>query len=314
MDILESLPKIVRVHDEPISDPHCIAFFYAAKLARDHGVLACQNTIGADELFMGKAHWPVWIKLAHMNAWPVPTAMKRLGLFGLRLAGRGRTFAYDRLRRVVEGESLFWNGVEMFPDAGKKYLLSERLRKKFDGHTSFEPIRPIRQTFEEKSDPRAYLSWMTYMDLHLHTPEHQVMRSEKASMGASHETRFPFLDHKFIELSMSIPQEVHTRPGTLKPVLEKIGRSVLPYEMVERSIVERFPQYRGFPWPWIFERIGDFARQELDKLCQTTDFFDGPRVLQFVDNMQISQDIHAARQCWCLLVFAKWWDEMIGSG
>ena len=307
-DVLDSLPKTVRLIDEPISDPHCISFFHLAKLSRRHGVVACQNTIGADELFMGIFHWPTWIRLERMNAWPVPSAMKRLGLGGLRLAGRGQTFAYERLRRAVDGEALFWNGVEMFPDAHKKFLLSDRMRRKFARHTSFEAIRPVRQAFLERSEPRAYLSWMTYMDLHLHTPEHQLMRSDKASSGAGHETRFPFLDHKFIELAMSIPQGVHLRPGTLKPVLEKIGRSLLPYELVQRSQMNT-----GFPYPWIFGRIGDYARQELDSFCRKTDLFDRTRVLQLVDRMQETRTLHLARQSWCLLVLAAWWAECVDA-
>jgi len=304
--VLESLPVIAKLHDEPVSDPHNIAFFHTSRLARDHGILACHNTIGADELFLGIPRWHTWLKLARMNAWPVPRVLKKLGLLGLKLAGRKRTFAYERLRRVANGEQLFWNGVEMFPDAGKKYLLSEKLRKKFKQTTSFECIKPIRETFEQRRDPKAYLTWATYVDLHIHTPEHQLMRSEKASMGSSHETRFPFLDHNLIELAMTIPAEVHMRTGRLKPILEKIGREITPYNLIERS-----QSNSGFPYQWLFGKVGDVARQKLDDLCQATDFFDRDRVLQYVDDMQYSQDFHAARQVWCLLVFATWWEQYI---
>jgi asparagine synthase (glutamine-hydrolysing) len=256
---------------------------------------------------MGKPHWPVWIRLESLNAWPVPTFLKGLGLLGLRLVGRGDSFMYDRLRRVVDGEQLFWNGVEMFPDAGKKALLSERLRKNFAGRTSYEAIKSVRETFVQKvAAPKNYLSWMTYIDLHLHTPEHQLMRSEKASMGHGHETRFPFLDHKFVELVMSVPQKMHTGPGTLKPILEKIARQILPYELVEREQADT-----GFPYQWMYGPIGDYTREKLERFTQETDLLDRPQVMLLVDHMQKNRDKHAARQVWCLLVFVAWWEQYI---
>ena len=54
------------------------------------------------------------------------------------------------------------------------------------------------------------VKWMTYVDLNLRLPELLLMRLDKMGMGASLETRVPFLDHKFVELAMSIPEQVIT--------------------------------------------------------------------------------------------------------
>jgi type VI secretion system protein len=42
-------------------------------------------------------------------------------------------------------------------------------------------------------------------------PELLLMRIDKMSMGVSLEARVPFLDHRFVERAMSIPQAVKTR-------------------------------------------------------------------------------------------------------
>ena len=47
---------------------------------------------------------------------------------------------------------------------------------------------------------------MSYIDLNLRLPELLLMRVDKMSMGVSLEGRVPFLDHKFVELAMSIPE------------------------------------------------------------------------------------------------------------
>ena len=79
------------------------------------------------------------------------------------------------------------------------------------------------------------------------------MRVDKMSMGVSLEGRVPFLDHKFVELAMSIPERVKTRDGTLKHVLKKAVRGVIPDELIDRP-------KQGFGVPvdeWFFDRLGD---------------------------------------------------------
>ena len=47
------------------------------------------------------------------------------------------------------------------------------------------------------------------------------MRVDKMSMGVSLEARVPFLDHKFVEYSMSIPSNLKTKHGNLKYILKR---------------------------------------------------------------------------------------------
>ena len=62
-----------------------------------------------------------------------------------------------------------------------------------------------------------------------------LMRVDKMSMGVSLEGRVPFLDHKFVELAMSIPESVKTRNGNLKHILKKSVRGVIPDELIDRK-------------------------------------------------------------------------------
>ena len=127
------------------------------------------------------------------------------------------------------------------------------------------------------------------------------MRSDKMSMGGSHELRSPFLDHKFVELATGIPEAVHRRNGTRKNVLQKVVNNLLPAELVTRA------QYAVFPYEWLYGKLGDIARNELRDFCNQTDFFDGNEVAGFIAKMQTSKQVHKARQCWALLTIALWW-------
>jgi asparagine synthase (glutamine-hydrolysing) len=138
------------------------------------------------------------------------------------------------------------------------------------------------------------------MDLNLRLPELLLMRIDKMSMGVSLEGRVPFLDHKFVELAMSIPEQVKTNNGTLKHILKKAVRGVIPDELIDRP-------KQGFAVPireWLFEGLGARARDELDSFCRETDLLDRGRVIELLDGGR-------EREIWYLLNLAFWWKEFV---
>src|SRR5439155_1298151 len=135
---------------------------------------------------------------------------------------------------------------------------------KLDGLTSWDAIAPIRERFEAKAWERSNLNWMSYIDLNLRLPELLLMRVDKMSMGVSLEARVPFLDHKFVELAMSIPEKSKTNGGTLKHILKKAVRGVIPDELIDRP-------KQGFGVPiheWFFDRLGAEARPTLHEFVR----------------------------------------------
>jgi asparagine synthase (glutamine-hydrolysing) len=121
------------------------------------------------------------------------------------------------------------------------------------------------------------------------------------SMGVSLEARVPFLDHKLVETAMSIPSSVKTRNGTLKSILKKSVRGLIPDEIIERK-------KQGFSVPlqeWFFDRLGEKARLVLPSFCDKADFLDRKAVAELLEQGR-------AAQAWFLLNLALWWEEYIG--
>jgi asparagine synthase (glutamine-hydrolysing) len=299
-DLIEFLPRMVWLQDEPIADPVCVPVYYVSRLAREHGVAVCQVGEGSDELFWGYPQWKTALTLERWNSLPVPRAVKRLGLTGMRLAGRGNTFPYEWLRRGAGGQPVFWGGAEAFTEEAKRELLSPRLRTRFQGRSSWEAIEPIRKRFESAAWEKAPLQWMSYLDLNMRLPELLLMRVDKMSMGVALEARVPFLDHKFVELAMSVPQAVKTRNGTLKHILKRAVRGLIPDALIDRP-------KQGFGVPiheWFFEKLGARAREELDWFCGQTDLLDRKVVSRLLDSGH-------GRDAWVLLNLALWWKQYV---
>jgi len=301
-DLLDFLPRMAYLQDEPIGDPVCVPLYYVSKLARDNGVIVCQVGEGADELFCGYPSWRLNLALQRYDDLPVPRVLKRAGLGLLAAAGRDGDFRYEYLRRGSLDQPVFWGGAEAFTQVQKQRLLSPRLRARFAGRTSWQALATLRERFETRAWEPTPLHWMTYLDLNLRLPELLLMRVDKMSMGVSLEGRVPFLDHKFVELALSIPTEVKTRNGTLKYILKKAVRGVIPDQIIDRP-------KQGFGVPvqeWFFDRVGDVAQQRLRRLCQESDLFDWSAVEALLaGNKRVS--------AWPLLNFAMWWETFIAG-
>jgi asparagine synthase (glutamine-hydrolysing) len=299
-DLIDFLPRMIQLQDEPIADPVCVPVYYVSKLARENGVIVCQVGEGADELFWGYPSWKTLLRLQRYDELPVPKLVKEAAAGGYRLLGKEDRREYELLRRACSGLPIFWGGAEAFSESAKRRLLSPRLRRELDGLSSWQVVEPIRQRFDEAAWEPSHLNWMTYVDLNIRLPELLLMRIDKMSMGVSLEGRVPYLDHKFVEFAMSIPERVKTNNGNLKHILKKAVRGVVPDELIDRP-------KQGFAVPvreWFSDVLGERARTELDDFCRKTDFLDHDQVARLID-------AHREREVWYLLNFALWWKEYI---
>jgi asparagine synthase (glutamine-hydrolysing) len=299
-DLVEFLTRMVTLQDEPIGDPVCVPVYYVSKLARDNGVTVCQLGEGADELFCGYPNWGRALGLQHLSdRLPVPNALRHAALAGLRALDRHESQPYDWLSRTTMNRPIFWGGAEAMPHLTREKLLSARMSEKFAGHTSWDAVAPIWERFAAHGDT-SRLHWMTYLDLNYRLPELLLMRVDKMSMGVSLECRVPFLDHRLVELSLSINEQALRRDGVLKTVLKRAVRGIIPDDIIDRP-------KQGFGVPvheWMMGDLGDYAKDALESFASNTDYVDRGAIGHIAKH-------GAAGHRWNLLNLALWWREYI---
>ncbi len=301
-DLLRFLPRMIYLQDEPIADPVCVPLYYVSRLARVNGVIVCQVGEGSDELFWGYPYWKTMLEQQESyNKYSVPTFLKKAYMTALKLTERDEKGRYEGVRRSINNQPVFWGGAEAFFEAHKMKMLSERMRKKFNNYTSWEAIAPIYSRFQEKAWEKSTLNWMSYLDLNFRLPDLLLTRVDKMSMGVSLESRVPFLDHKFVEMAMSIPSAVKTRNKELKYILKKAVRGMVPDSIIERK-------KQGFDVPlheWLFEKLGAKADAEIRFFVKETDLFDP----DYIEKL-LTIDLHRKKK-WYLLNLALWWKKYI---
>jgi asparagine synthase (glutamine-hydrolysing) len=206
---------------------------------------------------------------------------------------------YEYLRRGTAGEELFWGGAIAFGEVRKRRVLSAGAARRTAGLNSHEVVRAYRQRFDERSPFRDYLLWMSYLDLHFRLPELLLMRIDKMTMATSVEARVPFLDHEFVGLAMSIPQQAKLNGGHPKHLLKRAVRGLIPDEIIDRP-------KQGFRVPveeWLAESLGPFTRDKLRAFCSRTDYFRWEPIERMLDRRD--------RLAWYLLNFALWHERWI---
>lgn len=299
-DVVEFLPRMVHLQDEPIADPVCVPVYYVAKLAREAGTVVCQLGEGADELFIGYPNWLHAAERQRLDDLPVPRFVKGLGAGALKAAGYDHAWQYEYLRRGSLGEPLFWGGAESFADSEKRRLLGSGLRAKFANLTSWDALAPIRRDFLAKAHETSNLNWMSYIDLRLRLPELLLMRVDKMTMGVGLEARVPFLDHELVTLAMSIPSARKAPNGRLKHLLKTAVRDLVPRELIERK-----KQGFGVPVDDLFAgRLAEVATREITRFCNDTGLIDRTAALELVRTGQ-------GAKTWYLLNLAMWWRHFI---
>lgn len=300
-DFVDFLPKLIYHQDEPIADPVCVPLYFVSKLAKDSGTTVIQVGEGSDELFCGYSHWRDILRLQN-GAWKayraMPGALRHVGLAAAQVALQG--VRYEYVRRGTAGEELFWGGAEAFGEARKQTLISPSVRHAVGDLSSHDIIAQYRRRFDERSPHTDYLSWMGYLDLRLRLPELLLMRVDKMTMATAVEARVPYLDHEFVALAMSIPQQLKVG-GDIRPkaIFKSAVRGLIPDAIIDRP-------KQGFRVPvvdWMSQALGSFGRDTLQKFCARTDYLQWSAVESLLER----QDELA----WYLLNFALWHEMWI---
>ncbi len=299
-DLISFLPEMVKLQDEPIADPVCVPVYYVAKLARDNGTIVCQVGEGADELFWGYQSWKAKLRLQQLSNIPGSKPLQYLTSSLLKLGHKTHTVQYELLRRSINNVPIFWGGAEAYYKTQKQQLLSPRLAKKFEHNTGWDVLANLYSHFLNHAHEKSTLNWMSYVDLNYRLPELLLMRVDKMCMGVSLEARVPFLDHKFVELAMSIPSKIKTHKGISKYILKKAVRGLIPDQLIDRK-----KQGFGVPvYEWFFDKLGSWAKTELNDFCKQTDYFNKAEIDKLIATKQ-------GPQVWYLLNLSLWWKTFI---
>ncbi len=299
-DILELLPEIVRTYEEPYADPSAIPTYLLTRATREFVTVAL-NGDGGDENFAGYVRYPI---LQFSELWrriPVHFLVKPLvaGFHALR----HDTFSY-RMNRFEQTIGLPWQErflqyISFFTEEEKRALYRKGFGDSFPRTDRWYADR----TDGARSRADSLLHQALNMDLETYLADDLMPKVDLGSMAHGLEARSPFLDHKLLELTATLPSGYQLHGWNQKKwILKEILKDLLPAETLSKKKSGfRLPLHRWFRTD-LKQFVTDRLLSPSSPLWQIFDRAAMERYLRryFASNMDCSDSV------WALLYLDEW--------
>ncbi|MGZ4819997.1 MAG: asparagine synthase (glutamine-hydrolyzing) [Terriglobales bacterium] len=304
--VLDLVPQLSSIYDEPFADSSQIPTFLVSKLARQHVTVALSGDAG-DELFCGYRRYrmtqELWGRIALLPS-PVRTAISR-GITLLSPQAWNRIAHALGTKRAVNWGDKLYKGRTLLASKSVDELYG-RLLSPWGDPSTLVVDGAAPQTFGSSEmaqltglDP---LQRMMVRDIITYLPGDILAKVDRAAMAASLETRVPMLDHRVVEFALSLPQSLKLRDGQTKWAL----RQVL-YRYVPKNLIERPKQGFGVPiGSWLRGPLREWAESLLDESRLRGEGYFHPAPIRQKWEEHLSGQRNWQYHLWDVLMFQAW--------
>ncbi len=232
---VQDLEDAVWHLDEPMTDLSALPLYLVCREAKKH-VTVCLSGEGGDEIFVGYDRFkaskfdqyyrrvPEWLreKVLYPGVKRLPDQPQKKG-------------AINILKRFMEGSHLPLEGGHL----RWQYFISPDwedglFKDSFKARISTDPFRPVKACLERCSS-NDRLNREIYLDLKMVMPDSVLMKVDKMSMAHALEIRVPFLDHRVVEFSATLPGSWKLKGFETKAIFRKALEGWLPDRIVHRG-------------------------------------------------------------------------------
>jgi len=299
-NFIEILPKLVWHYGQPFADSSALPSYFVANETKKHVTVAL-NGDGGDETFGGYLRYKA-MKGSLYFAFPFQILGKKITekLSSLVPFKDKKYFRY--LRRLVsalseppELRNIQWH--RFFSNEAKEKLYTDNM-KKILYNNAYDYLTALF----ENAPANNIMDRVFYTDLKAYLPECLLVKMDIASMANSLEARSPFLDHKVLEFSASLPSAWKLHGLTTKYILKKSFNDFLPKEILHRGKM-------GFGIPvgkWFRNNWKNYYREiVLSQKSINRGYFERETIEQmFYEHISGKRD-HGYR-LWALLMLELW--------
>ena len=292
------LPALADAFDEPFADSSALPTYLVSQLAAEDVKVALSGE-GGDELFGGYYTYAADLLAERFGR---VAALTRPAVERLPSSTRRASFDY-RAKRFVRAAQL----PPLERHEGWKQIFSADARAELTGRRHpFDPLALERGRFAE-TEGFDLLSRLQDVDLGGYLVDDLLVKTDRASMAWSLETRVPFLDPVVSNFAFSLPARWKVRGLEKKRLLRKAVEPLLPREVVHG-------RKRGFSIPaaaWLRGELEPFARETLSAATLRRQGYLQPEAVADVLDRHVSGREDLSRQLWGLLAFTLWYERHV---
>ena len=306
-DFLSHIESLIYHLDYPVAGPGSFPQYMVSEMAAEH-VKVVLGGQGGDEIFGGYARYVIaymeqCLKAAIDGTYKgnnyVVTLESIIPNLGL-------------LREYKPLIKRFWRD-GLFESMDNRYFSLVNRAADLEDYIDWEvlDLAKVSQDFktifnnEDNVGKEAYFDKMTHFDFKCLLPA-LLQVEDRVSMAHGLESRVPFLDHKVLELSATIPADVKFKDGNMKHVLKRVFEKEIPSRILNRR------DKMGFPVPlkeWLTGDLREFYGDTMSSLAS--------RNLPFLKSKDLTKTIvdggQFSRGTWALLSLEIWHQQYIDS-
>jgi asparagine synthase (glutamine-hydrolysing) len=310
-DIVDRLPRIVEMLDEPIGDPAAINTVLMCEAARARGVKVILSGMGADELFGGYRKNLACLMASRYHR--LPGAVRgpaRLAVNSLPVSAGGRGLRYPRWAKrfmtfaELPEEARFRRSYTLYDPEALTALVGPEL-----GRCVTDVIDEHAAIYND-NDLDDEVNRMCLADARLFMAGLNLTYTDRASMATSVEVRVPFVDKVVAEAAFTIAGKDKIRGKVQKAALKDVAENWLPREIVHRPKASFGAPLRA----WVRNDLQELINDVLvgGELVQLGLLRREP-LLRLIADEQAGRDDNA-KQIWQLLSMELWYRQMRAAG
>ncbi len=267
----ELFPAVIDVTERPIVRTAPAPLFKLSQFVHAQGYKVVLTGEGADEVFAGYDIFKEMSVRRFMARQPQsqirPQLLRKLYPYLPRLSAQNPAYleAFFGSRLDEVHDPLFSHLPRFRTTAAAKVFYSAAFREQLGGYDALDALR--------SGLPSEFMHWHTlnqaqYLETAYLLPGY-ILSSQGDRMAMAHgvEGRFPFLDHRVVEMAARIPVALKMRGLREKHVLREAFAPMLPHTIAQRvKQPYRAPDAPSFVGegapPWVAERVAPCALEE----------------------------------------------------
>ncbi len=298
-EALEIIPKMSEIYSEPFSDSSQIATYLLCKATKESSYKVALTGDGADELFGGYNRHIFLPKIYKLFGKAPQKLNKIIALLIEKIPLSEKGLAKDKrqkLSNIISNskniESSYEGLLNLWFDK-KNHVL----KKEFYSDLKKDITLPMASTISER---------IMLKDLIDYLPSDILVKTDRASMANSIETRCPFLDHEIAEFSRLIPLSLKSNSKNFsrsgKVILKNILGKYIPEELFLRP-------KSGFSVPigqWLKSSLKDWANELLSENKIKKQGYLDYKIIKKLWESHLSNKYDYTPQLWCILMWQSW--------
>lgn len=302
------VPDLPTLSDEPMANPSLLPTLLVCETARAEVTVALAGD-GGDELFGGYNRYLLGARAIEARR-KIPSPLRPAAAALLRGAGKS-SLVEALVARVSRGK------LGQQHSASARFLRTAQLLGAASEREAYEELLSVGYTMSGSAPSTSFASDGAFdqtdtlpeaMMLHdqlQYMPDDLLAKIDRASMWVSLEARVPFLDHRVVEASWSLPLSVKIRNGRGKWLLRELAARYIPREVLDRPKM-------GFTVPlndWLHGELSGWVAEHLDPQRAKRRGLLDPNEVSGLHRELTSQRSDVSTSVWAVAVLEAWCEE-----